>query len=456
MPSPRPVGPAVLALALGMAAAPALAQLFTATRVLSGLSRPVVVAAPPDGTDRLFVVEQRSGSTGRIRVVDASGTLLPTPFATVTVSTASEQGLLGLAFHPDYATNGRLYINYTRTGGDSVIAELTADATDANIAAAGSLSTVLIVDQPASNHNGGWMQFGPDGYLYYTLGDGGSGDDPWGMFGNGQNLGAQLGKILRIDVDGDDFPADPDHNYAIPADNPFVGDPGVAEEIWAWGLRNPWRNDFDPQTGDLYIADVGQDAREEVNFQPASSNGGENYGWRVWEGTVLNFAGDPDPGPVVFPVTQYVHGSPDFGCSITGGVVARTCTLADLWGEFLFADFCSNRIYALRNTVGGWVRENITADITPDVGSLSNITSFGRDAQGRVYVCTLGGSVYRLGSARAGLGDINADGILNLDDLDAFIAAFQSQDPVADLDQNGIWSLDDLDLFISAFAAGCP
>ncbi|MEQ8768959.1 MAG: PQQ-dependent sugar dehydrogenase [Phycisphaerales bacterium] len=445
---------------------PALAgaQPFHAELVASGLSRPVAVVAAPGVTDRAFIVEQRSSSTGRVRVLDLNtDTLLPTPALSVSgVSTASEQGLLGLAFDPDYATNGYVYVNYTtNSGGNQTrVVRYTRSAANPDVFDPATATRIMTVAQPDSNHNGGWIDFGPDGYLYVAMGDGGSGNDPWGAFGNGQNQATKLGTMLRIDPDGDDFPADPNNNYAIPSNNPFVGQPGADEAIWAWGLRNPWRNDFDPQTGDLFIADVGQFFREEVNFQPASSVGGENYGWRKWEGTRLNFAGDPGPdaADAVFPVTEYTHSAPDNGCSITGGVVVRSQTLPDLWGEFIFGDYCSGKVYALRDTTSGWVREEITNDFTFSASSFSGISSFGRDSLGRVYVCSLfNGSVFRITQPGiCGLADINEDGVLNVDDIDALVAAFLSSDPDADLDQNGAWNVDDIDLFVSSFLGGCP
>ncbi|GJM18197.1 MAG: hypothetical protein DHS20C14_04100 [Phycisphaeraceae bacterium] len=461
----RRVSLSLCAGAVALCSSPVAAQPFEAELVASGLARPVAVVPPPDGSGRVFIVEQRTGSgntaVGHIRVMDAAGTVLPADFISIDVRGASEQGLLGLTFHPDFATNRRLFVNYSqRNTGDTVVAEILADSTDPNVAQVGSLNTIMLIDQPDTNHNGGWIEFGPDGYLYIACGDGGSGNDPWGALGNGQNLSTKLGSMLRVDVDGDDFPGDANNDYAVPADNPFVGIAGADEAIWAYGLRNPWRNDFDPQTGDLYIADVGQFNREEVNHQPASSAGGENYGWRKWEGTRLNFAGDPGPDAVdtTFPVDEYTHGSPEFGCSITGGVVCRTQTLPDLWGEFIFADFCSDRVYALRNTASGWVRENITADIVPDAGSVSGIGGFGRDAQGRVYVCSLfSGTIHRITQPGiCGLADINESGNLNLDDVDALVAAFIASGADADLDQNGLWNVDDIDLFVASFLAGCP
>ena len=246
-------------------------------QVVSGLNLPVTVENAGDGSGRIFIVQQ----TGQIRIL-SGGTLLPTPFLNISalVSCCGEQGLLGLAFHPDYANNGFFYVNYTNVAGDTVVARYEVSATDPNVADPNSAQTVLTQDQPFSNHNGGQLAFGPDGYLYIALGDGGSGGDPQD---NGQNLNTWLGKLLRVDVNGDDFPGDPNRNYAVPPDNPFVGIAGL-DEIWAYGLRNPWRCTFDRVTGDLFIADVGQNAWEEINFQPASSGGGENYGWDVLEG----------------------------------------------------------------------------------------------------------------------------------------------------------------------------
>ena len=247
-------------------------------QVASGLNLPVTVTNAGDGSGRIFIVQQ----TGEIRIL-SGGTLLPTPFLDISalVSCCGEQGLLGLAFHPDYATNGFFYVDYTNVAGDTVVARYEVSATDPNVADPTSAQTVLTQDQPFSNHNGGQLAFGPDGYLYIALGDGGSGGDPQE---NGQNLQTWLGKILRVDINGDDFPGDPNRNYAVPPDNPFVGDPNALDEIWAYGVRNPWRCTFDRVTGDFFIADVGQNAWEEINFQPASSAGGENYGWDVLEG----------------------------------------------------------------------------------------------------------------------------------------------------------------------------
>jgi glucose/arabinose dehydrogenase len=274
-------------LALGMATAfgvpPAWggATTLTTERVASGLARPVYVTHAPCDYDRVFIVEARSGSTGRIRILDISQSppvLLATPFLSINnVATGNEQGLLGLAFHPDYLSNGYFYVNYTRASdGATVIARYTVSGSpsSSNLANAASAFTIMTIAQPFTNHNGGWLQFGPDGYLYIALGDGGNACDP---SQNAQNLNSRLGKMLRIDVDGGS-------PFVSPLDNPFVGVAGL-DEIWAYGLRNPWRCDFDELTGDLYIADVGQFEVEEINFQPASSVGGENYGWDCMEGT---------------------------------------------------------------------------------------------------------------------------------------------------------------------------
>jgi glucose/arabinose dehydrogenase len=269
----------VLCLALSMNVTSAVAAPST-VRVATGLSRPAFVTSPPGDYERAFIVEQH---TGRIKILNLDdNSLNGTPFLDIDgLATGNEQGLLGLAFHPNYAANGYFYVNLTVTGGTTEIRRYQVSA-DPDIADASSQTLVMTYGQPFSNHNGGWMGFGPDGYLYISAGDGGSGNDP----GNrAQDITDQLlGKLLRIDVDGDEFPGDPNANYAVPPTNPFVGATGD-DEIWAFGLRNPWRCSFDGLTGDLYIADVGQGAWEEIDFQSAASAGGENYGWRCMEGS---------------------------------------------------------------------------------------------------------------------------------------------------------------------------
>jgi glucose/arabinose dehydrogenase len=345
--------------------------------VASGLTMPVTVSNAGDGTGRLFIVEQE----GLIRIL-IGGTVLPTPFLDISdlVSCCGEQGLLGLAFHPDYTANGFFYVNYTNNAGDTVVARYTVSASDPNIADPDSAQTVLTQDQPFSNHNGGQLAFGPDGYLYIALGDGGSGGDPQD---NGQNLNTWLGKILRVDINGDDFPGDPDRNYAVPLDNPFVGDPDALDEIWAYGVRNPWRCTFDRVTGDFFIADVGQGTREEIDFQPAESSGGENYGWDVLEGT---FCHEDIPqgscnqflnGGSTLPVLEYNH---TFGCAVTGGYRYRGQLYPQLDGVYFYSDLCSGTIWgAIQDKQGRWISQDL-------LDSGLTVTTFGEDEAGEVYV----------------------------------------------------------------------
>ncbi len=355
-------------------------------QVTGGLNQPVGVTHAGDGSGRLFIVEQ----TGRIRIWD--GTLRATPFLNLSAivgpcgspTDCGERGLLGLAFHPDYATNGLFYVYYTRVSdGDLVIARYGVSA-DPNIADTTGTVLLTIEHSSQSNHNGGQLAFGPDGFLYAGVGDGGGGGDP---FENGQNRDALLGKILRLDVDTDDFPADPARNYGIPADNPFVGTTG-ADEVWAYGLRNPWRFSFDRQTGDLWIGDVGQDAFEEIDFQPASSAGGENYGWDCREGAhVFN---DTSGGSAnctgatfVDPILEYPQTSGN--CSVTGGFVYRGRVSSPLSGNYLFGDFCTGRIWrGVPATGGAWSRVDL-------VDTNFGISSFGQGETGRLYFTDLFG-----------------------------------------------------------------
>ncbi len=319
------------------------AQSLHFDRVASGLRRPVFGTAAPGDPNRLYIVDARSpgltpANTANIRILDlTTNSLLPTPFLSIpNVSTGSEQGLLGLAFHPDYASNGRFFVNYTDAVGTTIVQEYNRSTASPSVADPASARPILSIAQPFNNHNGGWMDFGPDNHLYIATGDGGSGNDP---FNNAQTItGSLLGKMLRINVNADDFLADPNRNYAIPANNPFVGRTGD-DEIWSYGLRNPWRPSFDRLTGDLYIADVGQGAREEISVQPAGSSGGENYGWDVREGMV----GNPVAG-AIDPIFEYPR---TVGQSITGGYVYRG-PIPELQGHYFFADFVSNRIMSLR------------------------------------------------------------------------------------------------------------
>lgn len=348
--------------------------------VVDGLSGPTHLSAPPGDADRLFIVEQE----GRVRIV-REGTLLSEPFLDISsnVRTGGERGLFSIAFHPDYASNGYFFVNYTDDEGDTRVERYTV-ASDPDVADPASASLILGVDQPYGNHNGGQLAFGPDGMLYIGMGDGGDGDGPADPEGNGQNPETLLGSILRIDVDGGT-------PYAIPADNPFATHESYAPETWAYGLRNPWRFSFDRQTGDLYIADVGDSDKEEVSFQPAASGGGENYGWSIMEGTdCFDPPSDCDQSGLVLPVYEYSH--PE-GCSITGGFVYRGTELPELSGRYFFGDFCGGWIRSFRVEDGEAVD---VVDHEPDFGTLSQLSSFGEDALGQLYVMTLDGELYRL------------------------------------------------------------
>lgn len=344
--------------------------------VVEGLDFPLWLTAPPDDP-RLFVVEKG----GRVRIVE-DGALLPTPFLDLSgqVSTGSEQGLLSLAFHPDYASNGRFFVNFTDTAGDTRVVELRVSATDPHRADPGSARVVLAIEQPFSNHNGGFVLFGPDGMLYVGTGDGGSGGDPQG---NGQDTGTLLGKLLRIDVDGG-------QPYAIPSDNPFVDTPGARPEVWAYGLRNPWRFSFDRETGDLYVADVGQNRLEEVNAV-RGAGAGLNYGWNVMEGTrCFEPPQGCDRSGLTLPVTEFDHGD---GCSVTGGFVYRGSAIPDLRGTYLYSDYCSGFVRSFRFANGRAEGERRLPELEPPDDAVS---SFGEDAAGEMYILTAGGGVHRI------------------------------------------------------------
>lgn len=340
--------------------------------VEGGLVRPDYVTHA--GDVRLFVVEQ----PGRIRIIE-NGQLLDQPFLDIVekVSTSgNERGLLSAAFHPDYAANGQLFVNYTRQpDGATVIERYTVSRDDPDRADDQSGQVILTIAQPEANHNGGQLQFGPDGYLYIGMGDGGGAGDRHGQIGNGQDLDALLGKILRLDVSSQE-------TYAVPPDNPF------GNEIWSYGWRNPWRFSFDRATRDLYIADVGQNAYEEVNFQPAASKGGENYGWRIMEG---NHCFDPrqgcDQSGLVLPIAEYSHA--EGGCSVTGGYVYRGSKYPALQGAYFFGDYCTGYIWSLQRDGDQW---QMTKRLEPGV----RISSFGEDMNGELYVVDHSGAVYQL------------------------------------------------------------
>jgi len=359
--------------------------------VESGFVYPVDIQTPP-GDLRLFIVEQG----GAIRIIDANG-VRATPFLDLAgqVSTGGEQGLLGLAFHPGYAENGRFFVNFTDLAGDTNIVEFAVSA-DPNVADPVAISPVLFVDQPAANHNGGALAFGPnDGYLYIALGDGGGSCDT--LADNGQSALSYLGKILRIDVDS----ATP---YAIPATNPFFGSLSQLNEIWAYGVRNPWRISFDRETADLYIADVGQGEWEEIDVQPAASAGGENYGWNDWEadvcqdgsfGTSCNTAAGCSQTGLVFPAHAYPHASSvncfGVGGSVTGGYVYRGCRMPGYHGTYFYADYCFATVHSFEY-VGG-VATNLM-----DWPSLdASASTFGQDALGEIYIADhTSGDIYRI------------------------------------------------------------
>lgn len=344
--------------------------------VTGNLSSPVFVTAPAGDTTRLYVVEQG----GRIRVL-YHDSLLTIPFLSISghIVAGGEQGLLGLAFHPQYAQNGRFYVYFTAPNGDIRVVRYLVTA-DPHVADSTSGDTILaVVHRPYGNHNGGPLVFGPDGKLYVGLGDGGSGGDP---FGSGQSLGTLLGKILRLDVDGGT-------PYATPSDNPFLGTSGARGEIWLYGLRNPWRFSFDRSNGDLYIGDVGQNAWEEVNVLPAGSSGGTNYGWNVTEGNHCYGASTCNRSGLVPPVIEYSHSD---GCSITGGYVYRGTRVPDLAGLYLYGDYCGGWVRSFR-FVGGRATEPLDWPALAVGGGLS---SFGEDPRGELYVMTLSGRLYRI------------------------------------------------------------
>lgn len=423
------------------AAVQAGAITLDSTRIATGLERPVFVTHAPGDFDRIFVLEKR----GHIEILDATNNYAPLgQFLDIDfrvgggTSSFSEQGLLGMAFHPEYATNGKFYLNYTNTGGNTVVAEYTVSA-DPNVANI-TETKITQLAQPFSNHNGGWIDFGPDGYLYIATGDGGSGGDP----GNrGQDLTNQpLGKMLRIDVDGSG--AGPFGMYSVPASNPFVGT-GNTQEIWAYGLRNPWRNAFDRATGDLYIADVGQNQWEEINVQPASSAGGENYGWRCYEGNNnFNTSGCAPAATMVFPVHEYSHA---IGFSITGGYVYRGCLMPELDGSYFFADYGSARIWTFEWTQAGGMTnlQERTSELAPPSGqgSISNITSFGQDAYGELFICDQGssssnGEIFKVVPSGAPTGsccpaDADGDGDSDFDDLNVILSNWNSAGPDGDV-----------------------
>lgn len=458
--------------------APAFASTPLETvRVASGLVRPIYVTAPQDDEARLFIVEKR----GIIKILNlTTGLVNATAFLNIDAlvgggtSNNSEQGLLGMAFHLDYSANGFFYLNYTNNSGDTVIVRYTVSA-NPDVANSASAMILMTIDQPQGNHNGGWIGFSPnDPYLYIGTGDGGNfcdtGSGHTSGTGNAQDITNNLlGKLLRIDVDGDDFPGDPTRNYAIPPSNPFVGITGD-DEIWAYGLRNPWRCSFDREVGDLYIGDVGQDAREEIDFRLARSTGGENYGWRCMEGEVCSSVSGcsttgctcGDPG-LQMPVYTYSHNPPppptSFVCSVTGGYVYRGCAIPDLEATYFFADYCAGAMWSF--IVIGSSPTNFTdrtSELSPSAGGfvVDQIVSFGEDAAGEMYVVDQGsgtsGQIFRIDSTvPLDPADLDGDGLVNQADADLLVLVLLGGDPgdaciLTRTDVNGDGDLNGLDI----------
>jgi glucose/arabinose dehydrogenase len=345
---------------------------LTLAPVIKGLKEPTLVVAPPDGSKRLFILERE----GRVRVADANGQLRPTPFLDLTqdTSTSTEEGLLGLAFHPAFAQNGYVYIDHTANDASVHIIRYTVPPDHPDQVDPATAQTVMEVPKQSKYHNGGTLQFGPDGYLYVSMGDDEQSE-------KAQDVTSIFGKILRIDVDS----AEP---YAIPPSNPFVNQSGARGEIWSYGFRNPWRFSFDRTTGDMWMGDVGDAKAEEVDFQPANSQGGENYGWPMLEGNECMIAEHcHDPG-LVAPLVTYGH---DMNCAVMGGYVYRGQTAQGLAGSYLFGDLCTGGVFTLRGSAEqGWKR--LELGFQP-----IKIASFGEDPGGEMYVVDMqSGVIYRI------------------------------------------------------------
>jgi glucose/arabinose dehydrogenase len=361
----------------------------------TGFHMPVCIANA--GDSRLFVVEQ----SGTIVIVDSTGYVNPVPFLDITdrVVSGGEQGLLGLVFHPDYTANHYFYVNYTGAGDSTHISRFSTSLSNPDSAVASSEIKILTIGQPFKNHNGGDIQFGPDGFLYIGMGDGGPDGDP----GNhAQNLQLLLGKILRIDVNDGSL-------YTVPSSNPFAGHPDARGETWAVGFRNPWRFSFDRATGDLWIADVGESTWEEVDFQAAASGGGENYGWRCYEGiSPFNTSGCQPAGVYTFPVFVYSH-SATGGCAITGGYVYRGTRFPHLQGHYVFTDFCNDSLYTLYNHSGEWFLTRQSR--YPG----NNFSTFGEDANGELYVAGhTSGTLFHVAETTSGLGNAGMPGKMTI------------------------------------------
>lgn len=390
--------------------------------VASGLSAVTYVRAAPGDNTRLFAIQQN----GIIRVIE-NGTLLPTPFLNIDALIPNEtfNGLIGIAFHPDYQNNGFFYLHHPRGGATSdriTIARYTVTA-DPNVADPASREEILVLPYPASpgHHLGGWLGFGPDGYLYIPLGDGHTTGGETNGGARAQSLSSPWGKVLRIDVNGDDFPADPNRDYAIPPDNPFVGQ-GGDEAVWAMGLRNPYRASFDAATGDFWIADVGLVAREEIDFHPADSPGGQNYGWNCSEGFLCTTNANCNclTDDLTQPIFDYTH---SLGCSISGGAIYRGCAIPGLEGTYFYGDWCSHRIWSLRYENGVVVdAQERTAELDPPGAvTFGSILGISEGPYGEVYISDTS-RIYRIIPA-GGIVDENANGIADSCEAGAIPAA---------------------------------
>jgi glucose/arabinose dehydrogenase len=389
----RAVGLALVLAGLLLPYRPAAAvdHAITLVKVQEGFSTPVYVTSANDGSGRLFVVEKG----GLIKIIN-NGTVLPTPFLDLTdrVGNTGEAGLLSIAFPKDYQTGGYFFVYYNHKsdiakpepiddrhndGKDTVVARFRVTS-NPDIADRSSETRILVRNQPYTNHNGGLIAFGPDGYLYIGLGDGGSGGDPQNQ---AQSMTTVLGKLLRIAVG-------PTGTYTIPANNPFAGKPGVKGEIWDYGLRNPWRWSFDRLTGDLLIGDVGQNKYEEIDYAPRGATGGLNYGWRCMEGLHDYNNSPPCVGTLTPPVAEYDH---SLGSAVTGGYIYRGMAANSLAGLYFYADSGSGRLWSLERTASGWSAPQLELDTG------YSIVSFGEDEAGELYVVDIGGTIYRVAAA---------------------------------------------------------
>jgi glucose/arabinose dehydrogenase len=399
-----------------------LTRVTVASGMTTGTSGPLFVTAPPGDVFRIFIVLQ-NGVIRQLQRGDApSAHTVFMDIAARIGSAGNEQGLLGLAFSPNFATDGIFYVNYTRLDGDTIISRFrTLDGSPKTNGDPASETILLRIHQPESNHNGGWLGFGPDGYLYIAQGDGGGGGDVHGTCGNGQSLATLLGKILRIDPTGTLGTA-PDCGldagpYTIPPGNPFADGPasGSCDEIWAYGLRNPWRDAFDTATGDLYVADVGENCWEEIDWAPAGSTGGQNYGWRQFEGRHCYNSlqgcgatsspagcapacsdpapvGDPIPNGTTLPIWDYSHASGS-QCSIVGGYVYRGCRMPNIRGKYFYGDYCAGSVLSFE-PVGGAPTNPQSWTSQLGAGLAFGLTSFGTDAQGEIYFADRDGIVF--------------------------------------------------------------